>query len=433
MLGFALLNYARVLKSTKAQAIFYGAFEKLGPAFEVRKMPIENRNAEILNLITMDLLQQWTEGSADFIKTGNCEILYKLTANELKPLLVQTETRTAEIAALNFGIKELNDFTIHVATNRCKTIESYQVKDKITKRIQTYLDSSATVGPAFRPLVSNIITDLQYFTDDAFPRWLASSKFSFSKKLYQQSFTQLQEGIITEIIYKSPKEIGLTINDRTHRRLASEATTIFADQIPQAKWNDTSKEHADISLQLQALPFLQSVARIYKDIEGKRNDINHCGYTEPSSPDKLINFIEEKIAATEKIIKNPVVRKVLIKPSLFLNVSNHPINTWIDEQVAQANEYGEIKDLLFPYVPPQATEDEVHQMAEEKFLDISTYSEKYSITVHLMGELTFTYALVQKLKSVGISCVASTTERIIKFEQDGTKTSTFTFVRFREY
>ena len=36
MLGMTLLNYAKVLKQITVTAIFYGAFEQLGMAYEVR-------------------------------------------------------------------------------------------------------------------------------------------------------------------------------------------------------------------------------------------------------------------------------------------------------------------------------------------------------------------------------------------------------------
>lgn len=50
-----------------------------------------------------------------------------------------------------------------------------------------------------------------------------------------------------------------------------------------------------------------------------------------------------------------------------------------------------------------------------------------------MGEMTFTYALVKRLKEAGIRCVASTTKRICTENADGSRTSQFNFVRFRDY
>jgi hypothetical protein len=49
-----------------------------------------------------------------------------------------------------------------------------------------------------------------------------------------------------------------------------------------------------------------------------------------------------------------------------------------------------------------------------------------------MGEMTFTFTLVKKLKQAGIPCLASTMERLVK-EEDGKKIVEFKFVQFREY
>ena len=52
--------------------------------------------------------------------------------------------------------------------------------------------------------------------------------------------------------------------------------------------------------------------------------------------------------------------------------------------------------------------------------------------VHIMGEMTFTFAMVNALHKKGITCIASTTERISS-EENGVKTSEFKFVQFRKY
>ena len=56
------------------------------------------------------------------------------------------------------------------------------------------------------------------------------------------------------------------------------------------------------------------------------------------------------------------------------------------------------------------------------------------VTIHIMGELTFTFALLKRLQERGIRCVASTSKRIVKEEVPGRKEEViFEFDRFREY
>jgi len=91
--------------------------------------------------------------------------------------------------------------------------------------------------------------------------------------------------------------------------------------------------------------------------------------------------------------------------------------------------YQEVLDLSFPQISPaldSASLDYLVEKYEHKIRQIDPS------VVHVMGEMTFSFRLVQKLKSAGILCIASTTERIT--EQIGdTKTSRFEFIQFRPY
>ena len=113
---------------------------------------------------------------------------------------------------------------------------------------------------------------------------------------------------------------------------------------------------------------------------------------------------------------------------MLLNLSNHPSASWSPAQLAAAG--GKVIDLDFPAVDPYGDEDYIEQLANEYYNKIIAMQDV--VTVHLMGEMNFTVALVTKLKESGIKCVASTTKRET-VEENGVKISKFNFVRFREY
>lgn len=116
---------------------------------------------------------------------------------------------------------------------------------------------------------------------------------------------------------------------------------------------------------------------------------------------------------------------------MFINLSNHPSDGWSEEQLAAAQKYGEVVDIHFPNIEPSFTSSMVNSLAEITVDTIIVLGE--DIAVHVMGEMTFTYAVVSRLKARGIRCVASTTERHVKMTADGQKVSEFCFVQFREY
>ncbi len=116
----------------------------------------------------------------------------------------------------------------------------------------------------------------------------------------------------------------------------------------------------------------------------------------------------------------------------FVNFSNHPTSKWGKKQLGAAQQYGEVEDFPFPVVSPEMNEDGVHRLAD-KYVEQLLKLFGAKITVHIMGEMTFTFMVVTRLKEMGIRCVASTTERKTYYSDDGTKLSEFSFVKFREY
>jgi hypothetical protein len=117
---------------------------------------------------------------------------------------------------------------------------------------------------------------------------------------------------------------------------------------------------------------------------------------------------------------------------MIINLSNHPSTLWQAAQLEAASVYGEIIDLPFPAVNPEGDEEYIQSLGKEYLEKIGQLAQGKNVTVHLMGELTLTYCLVNALMAKGIKCIASTTERIVE-EKDGAKISEFRFKQFREY
>lgn len=117
----------------------------------------------------------------------------------------------------------------------------------------------------------------------------------------------------------------------------------------------------------------------------------------------------------------------------LINFSNHPSALWSAEQLAAAHVYGEVFDLPFPHVNPHSNADDLSLLADEYVQKILSFSENSNITVHVMGEMTLSYLVVTRLRSHGIECIASTTEREVEDFQDGRKLVHFRFVQFRKF
>ena len=118
--------------------------------------------------------------------------------------------------------------------------------------------------------------------------------------------------------------------------------------------------------------------------------------------------------------------------AIFINLTNHPIEKWDDKQRKEASVYGNLMNMQFPTIEPEATTDDVRELANHFVHEIKVINATHDVTVHIMGEMTFTFSVVEQLKALGIRCLASTTKRNVE-EINGQKISTFEFVQFRDY
>ena len=125
---------------------------------------------------------------------------------------------------------------------------------------------------------------------------------------------------------------------------------------------------------------------------------------------------------------------------MLINLTNHPSASWSEKQLAAAHEqYGEIKDIPFPYIDPTLGKKEVFDMAADYFIKIShiygglSETEKENFAIHVQGEHTFVHNLIEHVEILNFTCVASTTRRVKKDLGNGHSRQLFEFVRFREY
>ncbi|MCF6242746.1 MAG: glycosyltransferase family 4 protein [Bacteroidales bacterium] len=116
---------------------------------------------------------------------------------------------------------------------------------------------------------------------------------------------------------------------------------------------------------------------------------------------------------------------------MLINLTNHPLHKWDKAQQRLAEEiFGEIVDIQFPNISPDADEKHIEQLADKYLNKILSFKPD---AVHIQGEFTFTFRMVSLLKQRGIKCIASITERLMNENPDGSRTYQFRFVRFREY
>src|SRR5699024_4097856 len=128
-----------------------------------------------------------------------------------------------------------------------------------------------------------------------------------------------------------------------------------------------------------------------------------------SQSEKLRKQFDDFFAEVKSVLKDNASNKKTAPATTLLNLSNHSSTSWPKNQKESAIEkYGSIQDLSFPQIDPGIDEESLTQIVETYLQKIREINPK---AVHIMGEMTFTYRLVNRLKEIGIPCIASTSER----------------------
>lgn len=178
-------------------------------------------------------------------------------------------------------------------------------------------------------------------------------------------------------------------------------------------------------------PAAAAVVALAGEVQDLRNDVEHLGLNDAPKPAETVRRCLEKLSLRFQSTDGETA-------GVFLNLSNHPISEWTKEQHDAACALGCGPPTELPegmsVVPPTEDERSIQQRAEA----LAALAAKLKANgAHVAGDQTFSYALVRELLARGIRCFAATSHRDCQESrsEDGviTKTSTFRFVRWREY
>jgi len=429
MLMLVLGSYSNFLKKTNIKSITYGNYE----VSDCGKQP-----GLIMDLLPLNALQDWTYAAGQYLDSGNINQLKILNERVLKPILRDEKIRESGKILKGF-IQSLTEVVDDWVFCRGININNSDHTIKL-KSIANQLESS--IIPPFNPLIDKIKDSLIHFDDTATLRnGFAAAEWCLQHGLYQQAATILFEHTETCICV----EEGIDWKTEKTRNIVNIAFNIEINHIPQERWNiglDTNASQRDIDERVCAIKTILKnehfceVKKTYSQLQQLRNDYNHSGMrNNPQSPKKIQERVWSYFNQIRTILQpsTTLALNTIADNNILINLSNHPSDQWSTEQKTASKPYQEILDIPFPSIPEDADEEYISDLADEYCAKIQELTKDNTATVHIMGEMTLTVALIQRLKSLGIECIASTSKRVVKETEPGHKEVVFQFSRFRRY
>jgi CRISPR-associated Csx2 family protein len=305
MLGVTLIDFLKVTKNITVKGVFYGAFEKLGVQQKVLSMPIEERNAPIINLLPLIELQRWTQAANIFKQYGFTDGIFELTNENIKPVLTQTQGKDEVSKSLKGLGSILNTLISNIFTNRGKALKEFEMTN--INVIMANIESSDLFIKPLKPLFKIIKNKVSPLVQTQHI-WLESAKWCYEHNLIQQGITQLQEGIITYLLDQLKTNYNdsfYNCYDEKSRTLISSLVNVINKQTPETEWNVMLKKEKDRVYLLMTNLLITQFVSLFAKITSSRNDIQHAGYVANANSKSFKDNLNSYIKNTEEIIYAP--------------------------------------------------------------------------------------------------------------------------------
>ena len=277
-----LMNYARYMKHTSVQAVYYGAFEKLGPAYLVRKIPMEKRIAPIVDMSDVIQLQQITGTASSLTEFGR---IGKLGEDLLQHGGFE-EYGTARNCFKEIG-KAAFDLECYIQSNSIPKIENGKYMIQISENLEI-LQNSRLPEP-IKVVVLKLVDELKEFVPEKNQQNIeAAINWTRKYKMLVSALTLSQEYINTlcvEHFYsllpyhqlitsdmKKREQKKLEVKDRL---FMSACLAISQEQIDKRDFKDPLKAYEDVAMNILEDEFTQKVRQYYGKLTNARNIVNH--------------------------------------------------------------------------------------------------------------------------------------------------------------
>ena len=289
MLGMVLLTYLKNTKNVTIGQIYYGAFEKMGPAVKVKTMPVDDRNAPVLRLKSFSDIMDFSTAAGIFGKYGNGLMLVDKITDWTKSIRAQKLSphngENSILKSLDELRSALNRLTLDLQTCRGMDVVEAGIFDTKNKWFGNY--SNASNNPEYKalsPILDLIRIKFEKFNPKRDVRnGFVAAEWCCDNSMYQQSVTFLQETIVTY----GAVEIGLKYDIFSHRKLVEKYLLKNRDSYGNEKgWEDYLDELAEsgnlvdekevICKRMSSIP--EKLCDVYDSLTSLRNDLNHCGF-----------------------------------------------------------------------------------------------------------------------------------------------------------
>ena len=307
LFSVVLFNFAQFTKKINIVEINYGAFEKLGPAYLVKNMPMEERVAPVVSLMNVIRLQQLTQTTNEFMNYGKLNTVSQILKTTQNALETTTKAQRRIKDTLITLQKNITLFEQQISSCQLDALRQASTISIINSDLIKVLNSNV-LNQAEKVVFEKIQTKISKFDSQPSNENIERAiEWALEYNMLQQVYTLAQEYIIY-FIYENNL---LRTNDfwdstdgekdKNIREFISALLSISDEDIENANFKNYLSKYAKELTIIFSNSWVKDLRLSYKKIADNRNQINHGkkGKSFNQLKDEFINYYNNSI----KILK----------------------------------------------------------------------------------------------------------------------------------
>ena len=306
LFSIVLFNYSKFMMDTRLISIMYGAFEKLGPAYKVKELPIEQRVAPVIDLTNIARLQEYNQIASSLKDFGKVKLLKDAIAADQESISDQTIRNLAD------SISELDEY---IATIDLKELKS----GKFIRKFRSCYKNAKKKKKLVKP-ISNILDELNKETEDfveesSYRNIEAAINWTIKHEMLMQAYPLAEEYVILRVssMFNDIKPPQLTA--KKFREFVSGILGIPESDFLQKNWKYDLSAFPELADELSEDFLIKELRPLYDRIRQSRNSLAHGNGVikfadlKKGVPDiveciKYLNAEYERYSSTKFIIEN---------------------------------------------------------------------------------------------------------------------------------
>lgn len=266
LFSIILFNYAKFMMDTRLVSIMYGAFEKLGPAYKVKELPIDARVAPVIDLTNIARLQEYNQIASSLTEFGKVK--------QLKDAITSNQESASDQTIRNLGesISELDEY---IATIDLKEIKN----GKFIRKFRSYYKNIRKKKLLVKP-ISNILDELYKETEDfteesSYRNIEAAINWTIKHDMLMQAYPLAAEYIILRASdmfcdIKPPK-----LSSKQFRMFVSSILGMSKEDYMTRNWKDVLAEYPEVADEIADDFLIKELRPRYDSIRRSRNSLAH--------------------------------------------------------------------------------------------------------------------------------------------------------------